>query len=92
MNGARTPESRVHRILRTLCALPIFLLLTVFFWELALGAWLLAAWFDDRGWSVLGWSATVVWMLLVASTIVITAWGCVAWVVHLVRVVRGRDA
>jgi hypothetical protein len=91
MNDAKPSESRVSLVLRTFCALPVFLLLTVVFWELALGAWLLAAWFDDRGWPVLGFSATVVWAILVALTSVITVWGCIAWVVHLVRVARGRE-
>lgn len=68
----------------------MFLVLAILFWEIILCLWLLSDWFHERGWSVLGATATIVWMLLAALTLFFTVGVTVAWVVHLIRVIRGR--
>lgn len=91
MNNAKPSESKFSLVLRTFCAMPMFLILTVIFWELILGAWLLSDWLYERGWSALGFSAKIVAILLAALTVFLTLRVFVWWVVHLVRVIRGRE-
>jgi hypothetical protein len=91
MSDAKPSESRVRLWLRTFCALPMFLVLTVIFWELVLGVWLLSGWFYARGWSGLGLAAQIVWITLAALTVAATVMIFVTWVIQLVRVCRGQD-
>lgn len=91
MSHSEPSRSRVSLVLRTILALPAFLVLTIVFWELVLCFWLLSDWFHERGWSALGTTATIVWIVLAASTVLFTVCVTVAWVVHLVRVTRGRE-
>ena len=90
MSDAKPSESRVSLVLRMFFALPVFLIFTIIFWELVLGAWLLSGWFYSRGWSVLGFSAKAVWILLAVLTIAATVIVFVAWIIQLVRAIRGR--
>ena len=78
-------------MLRTFFALPMFLIVTLIFWELVLGAWLLSRWFYEREWLVLGLSAKAVWMALAALTIAGTLTFFVTWTMALVRAFRGRN-
>jgi hypothetical protein len=91
MSDAKPSESRVSLVLRTLCALPMFLILTVIFWELILGAWLLSGWFYSKGWSALGFSAKIIWVLLAALTVAATVMIFATWIIQLVRAIRGKD-
>ena len=91
MSDTKPSESRVSLVFRTFMAFPMFLMLTVIFWQLVLGAWLLSGWFYERGWSVLGLSAKIVWILLAGLTVFLTVRVFVGWVVHLIRVMRGRE-
>ena len=85
------PESRASELVRTFCALPMFLVLTVVFWLLALWGWVLSVWFDQNGWSVLGTAAQVVGLLLAALTAIGTGIFLVTWVGQMVRIVRGSE-
>lgn len=91
MSDTKLPESRVSLVLRTFCAFPMFLILTVIFWEIVLGVWLLSGWFYDQGWSALGFSAKVVSIVLAALTIFLTVRVFIWWIVHLVQVIRRRE-
>lgn len=91
MSNAKPSESRVSLVARTFFALPMFLMLSVIFWELVLGAWLLSGWFYEKGWSVLGFSAKVVWMLLAVLTVAATVMIFVTWIIQLVRAFKGQD-
>ena len=84
------PESRFVDLVRTFCALPMFLIITVLFWLLALHAWLLSEWCDVSGWSVLGVLPRVVALLLAALTTIGTGLFLVTWIGEMVRVIRGR--
>ena len=91
LSHSKPTWSRVSLVLRTFLALPMVLVLTIIFLELVLGFWLLSDWFNERGWSALGTAATIVWILLAALTLLLTVCVTVAWVVHLFRVMRGRE-
>jgi hypothetical protein len=92
MNEPKPTESKVSLFFRMLCALPMFLVLTVIFWELVLGAWLLSRWFYDHGWNFLGASARVVWILLAGVTIYLTIMVFAGWVVGLIQIIRGSKS
>jgi magnesium-transporting ATPase (P-type) len=92
MKDTEPSESKVSLVFRTFMAFPMFLILTVIFWMLDLGAWLLSGWFYERGWSVLGFSAKIVWILLAVLTAFLTVRVFVGWVVHLIQVMRGRES
>jgi hypothetical protein len=66
----------------------MFLVLTVVFWLLALGAWVLSVWFDQSGWSVLGTAGRIVGLLLAALTAIGTGIFLVTWTVQMVRAFR----
>jgi hypothetical protein len=89
MSEARPPESRVSMIFRTFCVMPMFLMLTVIFWELVLGMWLLSGWFYEKGWNVLGFSTRVAWILLAVFTIFLTLKVFIGWIVRMIHVIRG---
>ena len=91
MSDTKPSESRVSLVFRTFMAFPMFLILTVIFWMLGLGAWLLSAWFYERGWSALGFSAKILWILIAVLTFFLTVRVFVWWVVHLIRVMKGRE-
>jgi hypothetical protein len=90
-NQSEPSESRASLVIRALFALPMFLVLTVIFWEVVLGAWLLSKWFYDQGWSWLGLSAKIVWIALGVLTVVVTVMGCAACLVGVFRAIRGKD-
>ena len=92
MSDTKPSESRVSLVFRTFMAFPMFLILTVIFWQLVLGAWLLSGWFYERGWSVLGLSARILWILLAVLTSFLTVRVFFGWIVHLMRVIKGRDS
>jgi hypothetical protein len=89
MTDAKQSESIVSLVLRTFFALPAFLIISVIFWELVLGAWLLSGWLYEKGWRVLGLSAKVVGILLAALIIFATAKFFVGWILLIVRRIRG---
>ena len=91
MSDTKLSESKVSLVFRTFMAFPMFLLLTVIFWFLVLGTWLLSGWFYERGWSVLGLSARIVCLLLAVLIVFLTVRVLVGWVIHLIRVIRGRE-
>jgi hypothetical protein len=91
MSDTRPTGSRVSLVFRTLMAFPMFLMLTVIFWLLDLGAWLLSGWFYERGWSVLGLLTKIVSILLAVLIVFLTVRVFVGWIVHLIRVIRGRE-
>jgi hypothetical protein len=91
MSDTKPSESRVSLVFRTFMAFPMFLILTLIFWLLDLGAWLLSGWLYERGWSALGFSAKIVWIFLAMVTVFLTVRVFVWWVVHLIRVMRGRE-
>lgn len=92
MNETKSSESRISLVFRTFMAFPMFLMLTVIFWLLDLGVWLLSGWFYERGWSVLGFSAKIVWILLAVLTIFLTVRVFIWWIVHLIRVIKGIES
>ncbi len=88
--SASKPESRVWLVFRTFAALPCFLIVTVIFWELALGAGLLGSWAAGHGWSLVGWCIRGIGIVIGLVTILATIVVFVAWVVQMARVIRGQ--
>jgi hypothetical protein len=70
---------------------PIFLLITIIPWLIALGAKLLSDWFYDSGWRLLGASFKIIAMVLAVAVIASTVWFFIIWFVHLARVMRGSE-
>jgi hypothetical protein len=91
MSDTKPTESRISLAVRTFCALPMFLILTVIFWEFVFGAWLLSRWLYEKEWPVLGLAAKVLMVVLALVTIYMTVVVFVGWIVQLVRVIRGRE-
>jgi len=91
MSESKPPESRVSLAIRIFCALPMFLVLTVIFWEVVLGTWLLSGWLYETGWPGFGLAARVVAMLLGLLTVFMTVRVVLAWMIMLVRIIRGRE-
>jgi hypothetical protein len=89
MSDTKPPESRASLVIRSFFALPIFLILTVIFWEIVIGAWLLSGWFYDKGWLTLGCSTKTVAILLAALTVFLTAKVFVGWIIFMFRRIRG---
>jgi hypothetical protein len=91
MKDASQLKSRASLVLRTFCAFPMFLVLTVLFWELVLGLWLLSDWCYAHQWPALGFSAKALCFILGALTIFLTLRVFVWWIVCLIRTIRGRQ-
>src|SRR4051794_12789397 len=84
------PESRGWAVFRAFGILPCFLILTVIFWELAVGAGLLGSWATGHGWSILGWCFRVIGIAIASVTAVASVIVFAAWIVHLCRVIKGH--
>jgi hypothetical protein len=86
-----TSRPKACKAFRVLCALPLFLVLTVVFLELALGARLLAGWASDRGWTALGVCFKVA--AIVTAVLTLTGIGVffATWVAETARLVRGSE-
>ena len=84
------PESRAWLVFRSFAALPCFLIVTVIFWELAVGAGLLRSWAAGHGWSILGWCFRAIGIAIASVTVIGTVIVFVAWIVHMFRVIRGQ--
>jgi hypothetical protein len=90
MTDTKPPESRVSLAFRVFGALAGFLILTVIFWELVLGALLFAGWLREKGWPAFGLVAKVFGVLLAVLMAIMTVTFFVAWVILLVRAIRDR--
>ncbi len=86
------PPSRAWEVVRAFGALPCFLVFSVIFWELAVGAELLAGWESGRGWSVMSMCFRGIGLLIGGLTLVGTVIFFVTWVFHMVRVIRGQSS
>ena len=91
MSDAKPSESRVSRVFRTFMGFPMFLVLTVIFWEIVLGVRLLSDWFYERNWTGLGLLAKIVWILLAVLTVFLTVRVFIGWIIMLIRVIKGRE-
>jgi hypothetical protein len=91
MTETKPAESKALLLFRAFCAFPLFVFLTIIFWEIVLGISLLSHWFYEHGWNILGFSAKVVWILLAVLTICITVMFFAGWILLLIRIIRGRN-
>jgi hypothetical protein len=89
MNTVR-PTSRAWLLFRTFAAFPCFLIVTFIFWELAVGAGVSSGWASGNGWPILAWCFRILGIAIAALTAIATVIVFVAWVVHMVRVIRTR--
>src|SRR4051812_37550843 len=83
--------ARAKSIGQMLVLPPLFLLITLIPWLIALGAKLLSDWFYDTGWRLLGGSFWMIAIVLAVAVIVSTAWFFIIWLVHLARVMQGSE-
>jgi hypothetical protein len=70
---------------------PLFLLITLIPWLIALGAKLLSDWLYESGWRLLGASFWIVAIVLAVAVMASTVWFFIIWLVHLARVMRGSE-
>jgi hypothetical protein len=90
MNDNKKPtQSRANLVIRSFFALPVFLLLTIIFWEIIVSIWLLSNWFYDKGCPILGLSTKIAAIALAALTIFLTVKFFVGWIIFMFHRIKG---